>query len=89
MLASYITVRARKHRRGNFTYGLQREKYRRLKGKKNKCPVPDFLVYGTLEALFEFVMGGDSSHRNCGEDRKPCHISTVWIRSFTDASSPD
>lgn len=45
--------------------------------KIRQCHLHDFTVYGALGALPESVIKGDSSHRNCGRNGKPCQISAV------------
>lgn len=56
--------------------------------KKKSC-LHDFTACGALGAFPEFIIKGDSSHRNCSRERKPCQISAVWMRSFAEAFSRD
>lgn len=78
MLAYNVINRAGGQRGRECTYGLQRKRIlKTLKKKIRQCRLHDFTVYGALGALPESVIKGDSSHRNCGRDGKPCQISAV------------
>lgn len=68
--------------RGKEHWSLIKKKIR----DKDVCMIS---VYEALGALPESIIKGDSSHRNCSSDRKPCQISVVWMQSFAGAFSRD